>query len=64
MFIPRLLSFGQTFVLAGFVVVAFSGCSPKEGDPYAPPKQSWDKPPTANQLQALRHRAEMTQQDH
>lgn len=59
----RVFSFGHAFVLMIVAVVALSGCA-QEGDPYASSKQSWDSPPTAQELQDLRHRAAMTQQDH
>jgi hypothetical protein len=60
----RLLSFGQTLVLIVVAVVGLSGCGADEGDPYASAKGKWDSPPTDQELQDLRHRAAMTQQDH
>lgn len=54
--------------LASFVllmtVVALAACSkPREGNPYAEAKRSWDSPPSAAVEDAMRNRLATTQRD-
>lgn len=40
-----------------------AGCASSEDGPYAPSKQSWDEPHSAEQLAALGDRLKTTQRD-
>lgn len=62
--LTRDMSLRHALMLVFFGFIGMAGCAQRQDGPYAPTKQSWDSPPTGQELQELRHRAETTQQDH
>lgn len=56
-------SFTLTLVVPALAVL-LTACGEGGGGPYEEVKQAWDSPRSDAQLQEMRHRLALTQQDH
>lgn len=60
----RIHALSQRMLAGAILAVLLSGCGPSQVGQYSEAKQSWDSPPQGSQLDQMRQRAMLTQQDH